>query len=68
MYDLTTLKFESTREDLDNFRRFGYSKEKRSDYTQVVFGLLTNTDLSSKEIICNYKRFQSKTKSENIFF
>ena len=44
LYDLTTLRFESTREDLDNFRRFGYSKEKRSDCTQVVFGLLVNTE------------------------
>lgn len=40
LYDLTTLRFESTREDLDNLRRFGYSKEKRSDCTQVLFGLL----------------------------
>ena len=44
LYDLTTLRFESTREDLDNLRRFGYSKEKRSDCTQVVFGLLVDTD------------------------
>lgn len=44
LYDLTTLRFESTREDLDNYRRFGYSKEKRNDCTQVVLGLLTDTD------------------------
>ncbi len=44
LYDLTTLRFESTREDLDNFRRFGYSKKKRSDCTQVVFGLLVDTE------------------------
>jgi transposase len=44
LYDLTTLRFESTREDLGELRRFGYSKEKRSDCTQVVFGLLTDTD------------------------
>ena len=44
LYDLTTLRFESTREDLDNLRRFGYSKEKRSDCTQVVFGLLVDTE------------------------
>jgi transposase len=43
LYDLTTLRFEST--DLTGeLRRFGYSKEKRSDCTQVVFGLLLNTD------------------------
>ena len=44
LYDLTTLRFESTREDLDSLRRFGYSKEKRSDCTQVVFGLLVDTE------------------------
>ena len=44
LYDLTTLRFESTREDLDHLRRFGYSKEKRSDCTQVVFGLLVDTE------------------------
>jgi transposase len=44
LYDLTTLRFESTREDLGELRKFGYSKEKRSDCTQVVFGLLTDTD------------------------
>ena len=44
LYDLTTLRFESDREDLDNLRKFGYSKEKRSDCTQVVFGLLVDTD------------------------
>ena len=44
LYDLTTLRFESTREDLDNLRRFGYSKEKRSDCTQVVLGLLVDTE------------------------
>ena len=44
LYDLTTLRFESTREDLDNLRKFGYSKEKRNDCTQVVFGLLVDTD------------------------
>lgn len=44
LYDLTTLRFESTREDLDTLRRFGYSKEKRSDCTQVILGLLVDTD------------------------
>lgn len=41
---MTTLRFESTREDLGKLRKFGYSKEMRSDCTQVVFGLLTDTD------------------------
>jgi transposase len=43
LYDLTTLRFESTRTDLANLPRFGYSKEQRSDCTQVVLGLLTDT-------------------------
>jgi transposase len=44
LYDLTTLRFESTRTDLGTLRKFGYSKEMRTDCTQVVFGLLTDTD------------------------
>jgi len=44
LYDLTTLRFESTRTDLDTLRRFGYSKEKRNDCTQVVLGLLTDQE------------------------
>jgi transposase len=44
LYDLTTIRFESTRLDLDTYRRFGYSKEMRSDCTQIVLGLLTHTD------------------------
>lgn len=44
LYDLTTLRFESTREDLGDLRRFGYSKERRTDCTQVVLGLLVDTD------------------------
>lgn len=43
LYDLTTLRFESTRTDLGELRQFGYSKEMRSDCTQVVLGLLTDT-------------------------
>ena len=30
-YDLTTLRFESTRTDLGRLRQFGYSKEMRTD-------------------------------------
>lgn len=44
LYDLTTLRFESTREDLGELRRFGYSKEMRSDCTQVILGLLVDTN------------------------
>ena len=44
LYDLTTLRFESTRTDMGKLRKFGYSKEMRTDCTQVVFGLLTDTD------------------------
>lgn len=44
LYDLTTLRFESTRTDLGALRKFGYSKEMRTDFTQVVLGLLTDTD------------------------
>ena len=44
LYDLTTLRFESTRKVPDTLRQFGYSKEMRSDCTQVVLGLLTDTD------------------------
>lgn len=41
-YDLTTLRFESRRQDLGDLSRFGYSKEMRSDCTQVVLGLLVD--------------------------
>lgn len=44
LYDLTTLRFESTRTDLGELRKFGYSKERRSDLTQVVLGLLVTPD------------------------
>lgn len=44
LYDLTTLHFESIREDIGELRRFGYSKNKRTDCTQVVFGLLLDTE------------------------
>ena len=44
LYDLTTLRFESVRTDLGKLRQFGYSKERRSDCTQVVLGLLVDTD------------------------
>lgn len=43
LYDLTTLRFESTKET-EKLRRFGFSKEKRNDCTQVVLGLIVNPD------------------------
>ena len=43
LYDLTTLRFESTAET-EALRRFGFSKEKRSDCTQVVLGLMVDPD------------------------
>lgn len=43
LYDLTTLRFESTWES-EELRRFGYSKEKRNDCTQVVLGLFVDID------------------------
>lgn len=42
LYDLTTLRFESTL--AGGLRQFGYSKERRSDCTQVVLGLLVRPD------------------------
>lgn len=44
LYDLTTLRFESTDDKSEKLRRFGYSKEMRTDCTQVVLGLLTDTE------------------------
>ena len=44
LYDLTTLRFESVKAEKGKLRQFGYSKEKRSDCTQVVFGLLVDRE------------------------
>ncbi len=43
LYDLTTLRFESTQET-EKLRRFGFSKEKRNDCTQVVLGLVVDLE------------------------
>lgn len=43
-YDTTTLRFESVREDLGELRKFGYSKERRSDCTQVILGLMLDRE------------------------
>lgn len=44
LYDLTTLRFESVREDMGKLRRFGFSKEMRTDCTQVILGLLVDPE------------------------
>ena len=41
-FDCTTLYFEST--EVDNLRKFGYSKDHRFNTTQVVLALATNRD------------------------
>lgn len=56
-YDTTTLRFESVREDLGELRRFGYSKERRSDCTQVILGLL----LDHQGMPVGYKLFPGNT-------
>jgi len=56
-YDTTTLRFESIREDLDSLRRFGYSKERRSDCTQVILGLM----LDRKGLPVGYRLFPGDT-------
>src|SRR6266496_754876 len=43
-YDTTTLRFESVVSEKNHLRQFGYSKENRSDCTQVVLGLLIDRD------------------------
>jgi len=43
LYDLTTLRFESTKET-ERLRRFGFSKEKRNDCTQIVLGLVVDPE------------------------
>lgn len=42
LFDVTTLHFEST--NVDELRKFGYSKNCRFNTTQVVLALATNTD------------------------
>jgi len=41
-YDLTTIYFESQKEDL--MRRYGYSKENKTDCVQVVIGMVISKD------------------------
>jgi transposase len=45
LYDLTSTYFESSRpDDEDDKRRYGYSRDKRSDCTQVVIALIVTPD------------------------
>lgn len=43
-YDTTTLRFESVRSDKGELRQFGYSKEMRTDCTQVILGLMLDRE------------------------
>lgn len=56
-YDTTTLRFESIREDIGDLRRFGYSKERRSDCTQVILGLM----LDREGLPVGYRLFPGNT-------
>lgn len=60
-YDLTTLRFESTRQDLGSLGRFGYSKEMRSDCTQLVLGLL----MDGQGVPLGYEVFAGNTFEGN---
>jgi transposase len=56
-YDTTTLRFESVRTDSGELRRFGYSKELRTDCTQVILGLM----LDCEGLPVGYKLFPGNT-------
>lgn len=56
-YDTTTLRFESVRTDKGELRRFGYSKEMRTDCTQVILGLM----LDREGLPVGYKLFPGST-------
>jgi transposase len=81
LYDLTTLRFESTRTDLGELRQFGYSKEMRTDCTQIVLGLLTDTSgiplcfevhpgntFEGKTLDCIVERISSKLSVRRFIF
>ena len=56
-YDTTTLRFESIRNEEGSLRRFGYSKERRNDCTQVILGLL----LDREGLPVGYRLFPGNT-------
>lgn len=43
-YDVTTLYFETFREDKENFKRPGFSKDNKFSQPQIVIGLIVNQD------------------------
>lgn len=43
-YDVTTLYFETFKEDKDNFRKPGFSKDNKFNQPQIVIGLIVNQD------------------------
>jgi transposase len=43
-YDVTTLYFESFKEDEESFRRPGFSKDNKSNQPQIVIGLIVTRD------------------------
>lgn len=43
-YDVTTLYFESFKEDEENFRRPGFSKDNKANQPQIVIGLIVTRD------------------------
>lgn len=43
-YDVTTLYFETFREDKENFKKPGFSKDNKFNQPQIVIGLIVNKD------------------------
>jgi len=43
-YDVTTLYFETFKEDKDSFKRLGFSKDNKFNQPQIVIGLIVNQD------------------------
>lgn len=43
-YDVTTLYFESFREDAENFRKPGFSKDNKANQPQIVIGLIVTSE------------------------
>lgn len=43
-YDVTTLYFESFKEDEENFRKPGFSKDNKANQPQIVIGLIVTRD------------------------
>lgn len=43
-YDVTTLYFETFKEDKENFKKAGFSKDNKFNQPQIVIGLIVNQD------------------------